>query len=351
MIEQTIKKLKPIECNWIERAVERQRQLTKPPGSLGVLEYAANRLAAIQQSLTPKFDRQRIYVAAADHGVVEEGVSAYPREVTAQMVWNFLRGGAAINVLARHAGIEVVVVDAGVDAEFADAPGLVTAKAMRGTANFTRGPAMTKEQAIRSVELGIDQAKAAAELGCQMIGLGEMGIGNTTAASAITSALTGASPQEVTGYGTGVDDAGLQRKINAVSRALEINRPDRADPLDILSKVGGAEIGFLMGIALGAAGESIPVVADGFISTAAAALAVSLCPTVRDYLFIAHRSQEKGHGALNELIGHRPLLDLQMRLGEGTGAALAMQLLTASAKLLGEMATFAGAGVSDKGDG
>jgi nicotinate-nucleotide--dimethylbenzimidazole phosphoribosyltransferase len=350
MIECTIRNISPIGHEWIERAAERQRQLTKPQGSLGVLEDAANRLASIRRSLSPKFEHQRIYIAAADHGVVDEGVSAYPREVTAQMALNFLRGGAAINVLARHAGIEVVVVDAGVDADFADAPGVVQAKVRRGTANITREPAMSREEAIQAVSNGIGLAKDAASQKVDMIGLGEMGIGNTTAAAAITAALTGAAPAVVTGYGTGVDEAGLQRKIHAVERALEINRPDPADALDILSKVGGLEIGFLMGLTLGAASQRIPVVADGFISTAAAALAVLICPFVRDYLFLAHRSQEKGHNSLIEWIGHRPLLDLQLRLGEGTGAALAMQILTASAKLLGEMATFADAGVSDKGE-
>jgi len=348
MIDETIYRITPPAQDWLERASARQLQLTKPPGSLGELEAIANRLAAIRQTLNPQVSRQRIYVVAADHGVVAEGVSAYPREVTAQMVYNFLRGGAAINVIARHGGIEVNVVDAGVDAEFDDAPGLIRAKVVRGTSNFTRGPAMTRDEAIQSIETGIGLARAAGANGIELLGIGEMGIGNTTAASAIAATLTESAPETVTGYGAGVDNAGLQRKISAVKRALEINRPDRTDALDVLAKVGGAEIGVMAGVALGAAAERIPVVADGFISTSAAALGCVFCPSLSDYLFIGHRSQERGHNSLIEFIGQGPLLDLRMRLGEGTGAALAMQIIEAAARLLGEMATFAEAGVSDR---
>jgi nicotinate-nucleotide--dimethylbenzimidazole phosphoribosyltransferase len=349
MIEETIQSIIPIDKAWLERAAGRQTQLTKPPGSLGILEEIANRLAAIRQTLRPEVYRQRIYVVAADHGVTVEGVSAYPREVTAQMVHNFLRGGAAINVLSWYGCIEVRVVDAGVDADFLDARDLIRAKILPGTANFTCGPAMTREQAIRSITIGIELARAAAAEGIELIGAGEMGIGNTTAASAITAALTQLAPEIVTGRGTGVDDAGWRRKVSAVERALAVNMPDSKDALDVLAKVGGAEIGVMMGLALGAAAERVPVVADGFISTSAAALAYLLCPNVRDYLFIAHRSQESGHDALIEFVGLRPLLDLQMRLGEGTGAALAMHLIGAASRLLSEMATFTEAGVSDRG--
>jgi nicotinate-nucleotide--dimethylbenzimidazole phosphoribosyltransferase len=348
MIDKTVHSITPPSLDWLERAAARQLQLTKPPGSLGELEAIANRLAAIRQTLSPVVSRQRIYVVAADHGVVDEGVSAYPREVTAQMVYNFLRGGAAINVLARHGGIEVKIIDAGVDAELDDAPGLIRAKVIRGTANFTRGPAMTRDEAVKSIESGIGLARAAAADGIELLGIGEMGIGNTTAASAIAATLTGSEPEAVTGYGAGVDNAGLTRKISAVKRALEINRPDRADALDVLAKVGGAEIGVMAGMALGAAAERIPVVADGFISTSAAALGCGFCPSLRDYLFIGHKSQERGHGSLIEFIGQGPLLDLRMRLGEGTGAVLAMRIIDAAARLLVEMATFAEAGVSDR---
>jgi len=228
MIDETVYHITPPSPDWLERAAARQLQLTKPPGSLGVPEAVANRLAAIRQTLSPSVARQRIYVVAGDHGAVAEGVSAYPREVTAQMVYNFLRGGAAINVMARHGGIEVNVVDAGVDADLDDAPGLIRAKVIRGTANFTRGPAMTRDQAIQSVEIEIELARTAAADGIELLGIGEMGIGNTTAASAITAILTGAAPEAVIGYGAGVDEAGLQRKIGAVKRALEINRPTLA---------------------------------------------------------------------------------------------------------------------------
>ena len=331
-------------------AAEAQRHLdtlTKPPGSLGRLEELAVRLAAVS-GRAPRVSAPVIFTFAADHGVVAEGVSAYPSEVTAQMVYNFLRGGAAINVLARHGGIEVGVVDAGVDADLDDAPGLIRSKVVRGAANFTRGPAMTRDEAIRSVTIGIELARAAAAEGIELLGIGEMGIGNTTAASAIAATLTESAPEAVIGYGAGVDDAGLRRKISAVKRALEINRPDRTDALDVLAKVGGAEIGVMAGLALGAAAERIPVVADGFISTSAAALACVFCRNMRDYLFLGHRSPERGHDSLIEFIGQRPLLDLQMRLGEGTGAALAMHIIGAAARLLGEMATFAEAGVSNR---
>jgi nicotinate-nucleotide--dimethylbenzimidazole phosphoribosyltransferase len=348
MIHETLNRITPLDQEWLERAAARQLQLTKPPGSLGVLEDIANRLAAIRQTLRPEVSSRRIYVVAADHGVVAEGVSAYPREVTAQMVYNFLRGGAAINALARHVGIEVAVIDAGVDADLDDAPGLIRSKIVRGTANFTRGPAMTRDEAIKSVVTGIELAKTAAVEGVELLGIGEMGIGNTTAASAIAATLTRSAPEEVTGYGAGVDDAGLQRKIAAVKRALETNLPDRNDALDVLAKVGGAEIGVMAGIALGSAAEGIPVIADGFISTSAAALACVFHPNLRDYLFLGHRSRERGHDSLIEFIGQRPLLDLQMRLGEGTGAALAMDIVAAAARLLSEMATFAEAGVSDR---
>jgi nicotinate-nucleotide--dimethylbenzimidazole phosphoribosyltransferase len=347
-IEETCRRIGPADRAVLEAAQARQLSLTKPPGSLGRLEEIGNRLAAIC-GLPPAVPMaKRLYVAAADHGVTAEGVSAYPREVTYQMVYNFLAGGAAVNVLARHARIDVQVVDAGVDHAFPpDAP-LLHRKIVRGTANFVYGPAMTRGQAEQSVLAGIDLARAARQDGIGLLGIGEMGIGNTTAASAITAALTGCPVQEATGRGTGLDAAGLARKAAVIERALAVNRPDRGDPLDVLARVGGAEIGVMMGVALGAAAERLPVVADGFISTAAAALAVACCPPVRDYLFLAHRSEEPGHAALAGFIGQTPILDLGMRLGEGTGAALAMPVIEAAGRLLAEMATFEGARVSGK---
>ena len=349
IISQTRAQIEAVGESWLASARQRQLTLTKPPGSLGRLEVVANRLAAIQQTLTPRLALKRIYVVAGDHGVTMEGVSAYPRQVTAQMVDNFLRGGAAINVLARNGGIEVRVVDAGVDADLTDRDGLIHLKIMRGTANFALGPAMTRIEAERAVVAGIRLARSAKGEGVELLGIGEMGIGNTTAASALTVALTGSDAENVTGRGTGIDDNHLAHKIEIIRRALRVNQPDATDAIDVLAKLGGAEIGVMMGIVVGAAAERLPVVADGFISTAAAALAIRLCPDARGYLFAAHRSSEPGHAMLIDYINDQPLLDLSMRLGEGTGAALAMHIIEAASKLLSEMATFREAGVNDKG--
>jgi len=348
LIAQICRQIEPIDQAWLNGARERQLTLTKPPGSLGRLEEIANRLAAIQRTATPVVTKKRIYVVAGDHGVTIESVSAYPREVTPQMVDNFLRGGAAINVLGRAGGIEVRVVDAGVDADLSDRAELIHAKVVRGTANFAIGPAMTREAVEACLVKGIELAQAAASDGINLLGIGEMGIGNTTAASAITAVLLKCDPEIVTGRGTGIDDAGLAHKIEVIRRAIEINKPDPDDALDVLAKVGGAEIGVMTGIVLGAAANHSPVIADGFISTTAAALALTLQPNARDYLFNGHRSAERGHAALIDFIGEQPVLDLSMRLGEGTGAALAMHVIEAAAKLLSEMATFADAGVSNK---
>jgi nicotinate-nucleotide--dimethylbenzimidazole phosphoribosyltransferase len=348
LIAQVCSQIESVEAEWLNAARERQLTLTKPPGSLGRLEKIANRLAAIQRTVTPAVTKKRIYVVAGDHGVTAEGVSAYPREVTPQMVDNFLRGGAAINVLSRAGGIEVKVVDAGVDADLSDRAELIQAKIMRGTSNFAVGPAMTRADAELCLVTGINLANAAASEGIRLIGLGEMGIGNTTAASAITSVLLKCDPELVTGRGTGLDNAGLAHKAEVIRRALEINKPDPFDAIDILAKIGGAEIGVLAGIVLGAAAKRLAIVADGFISTTAAAVALTQQPNTRDYLFIGHHSAEPGHTALIDFIDDEPLLDLSMRLGEGTGAALAMHLIDGAARLLSEMATFSDAGVSNK---
>lgn len=347
-IKQVCDQIQPVDQSWLNAARERQLTLTKPPGSLGRLEEIANRLAAIQRTVTPNVAAKRIYVVAGDHGVTAEGVSAYPRDVTAQMVDNFLRGGAAINVLTRSGGIDVRVVDAGVDADLKDRKDLIHVKTIRGTANFAAGPAMTRVEAEACVTAGIELAVMAAADGIDLLGIGEMGIGNTTSASAITAVLLRCDAGEVTGRGTGIDDQGLIHKIAVIRRALEINAPDDGDAIEVLAKVGGAEIGVMTGIVLGAAARRVPVVADGFISTTAAALALKLQPHAKDYLFYGHRSAEPGHTTLTEFIGAQPLLDLSMRLGEGTGAALAMNVIDVSAKLLCEMATFADAGVSNK---
>lgn len=321
--------------------------LTKPPGSLGRLEELAERLVALRGA-PPRVDRPVILTLAADHGVVAEGVSAYPQAVTAQMVENFLRGGAAVNVLARQAGARVVVADFGVANPVAPLPGLVTCPLGRGTANCAAGPAMTRTQATRCVEEGAHLAEAAIVEGADLLGTGEMGIGNSTVAAAVVAAITGAGADAVTGRGTGVDDVTWRRKVDVVRRALEVNRPDPADGLDVLAKVGGFEIGGLAGVILAAAARRIPVALDGFIAGAAALVAISLAPHARAVLFASHRSAEPGHAIALRHLGLSPYLDLDLRLGEGTGAALFIHLVRASTLVYREMATFKSAGVDGR---
>ena len=320
--------------------------LTKPPGSLGRLEEIALRLAVLR-GRAPEVARPVIFTFAADHGVVAEGVSAYPQVVTAQMVENFTRGGAAVNVLARQAGARVVVADFGVATPLGRSPQLVECPIGPGTANIAAGPAMTREQAIRAIETGARLADEAMDAGADLLATGEMGIGNTTAASAITAAITGVPAEQVTGRGTGVDEATLTRKVAAVRRALEVNRPDPRDGLDVLAKVGGFEIGGLTGVILAGAARRVPVALDGFIAGSAALLAVTLAPDSRHALFASHRSAEPGHAHALEHMGLEPYLDLGLRLGEGTGAALFIHLARAAALVWSEMATFKAAGVSE----
>lgn len=342
--------IEPLDPEWIRRAQERQATLTKPPGSLGRLEDLANRVVAIQRSLAPRVDRARIVVFAGDHGVTAEGVAPYPSAVTGQMVANFLAGGAGVNALARVAGAEVHVVDIGVSSDLGHAIGVHQRRVAPGTRNMAREPAMTREQADAAIAVGIEMGREAIASGLDMIGLGEMGIGNSTTASAVTAALTGLPVAHVTGRGTGADDTMLARKINVIETALRRHRPNATDPFDVLVKVGGFELAGLAGLVLaGAAGRKV-VVADGFIATAAVALAVRMCPAAGDYLFAAHRSSEPGHTALLTLLGQEPLLDLGMRLGEGTGAALAFTLIRAAVAAFTDMATFASAGVSNRSD-
>jgi nicotinate-nucleotide--dimethylbenzimidazole phosphoribosyltransferase len=332
----------------MEAVRQRQNQLTKPPGSLGRLEELSIQLAGITGQPQPTVDRKAIVVMAGDHGVTAEGVSAYPAEVTAQMVLNILRGGAAINVIARQVGARVVVVDMGVAAEIEQHPELIDRKVAAGTANMARGPAMSAEQAETALAVGMEIAADLAGEGLQLIGTGEMGIGNTTPSSAITAALTGAPVAEVVGRGTGVDDAGLARKIEIVERALAVNRPSADDPIDVLAKVGGFEIAGLAGLILGSAAARIPVVIDGFITGAAALVAARLEPRSTGYMIASHQSVEIGHRIILESLGLTPLFKLDLRLGEGTGAALAMHTIEAAARVLREMATFDSAGVTDK---
>ncbi len=348
LLEQTVARIGPLSEEAMAAARARQDQLTKPQGSLGRLEELSIQVAGITGNPRPVIRNKAVIVVAGDHGVAAEGVSAYPQEVTAQMVYNFLRGGAGINVLARHVGARVTVVDAGVAVDLEPHPALKIRKIGYGTANIARGPAMSREQAIRALESGIGLVEEELAQGLDIVAPGDMGIANTTPAAAIAAAVTGLPPATVGGRGTGVDDARLARKIAVVERALRVNEPDPEDGLDLLAKVGGFEIGTIAGIILGAAAHRVPVVVDGFISTAGALIAAAIAPGVVPYCIAAHNSAEPGHKAMLQHLGLRPLLDLGMRLGEGTGAALAMGLVEAACKILNEMATFAEAGVSER---
>jgi nicotinate-nucleotide--dimethylbenzimidazole phosphoribosyltransferase len=331
-------------------AEARQAILTKPTSALGRLETLSIQLAGITGRATPSFPDKVVVVMAADHGVTAEGVSAYPAEVTPGMVANFAAGGAAINVLSRHVGARVVVCDVGVNADLSALSGIRHYKIRMGTANMAQGPAMTREEAVRAIAIGMAVVEEAVAEGASMFATGEMGIGNTTAASAVIAALSGRPVAEVTGRGTGIAVADLPRKVAVIEKALQVNRPDPADPLDVLSKVGGLEIAALTGVFLGAAAARRPVVMDGFISAAAALAAVRLCPAAGAYILPSHVSVEAGHQVVLDELGLVPLFDLQMRLGEGTGAALAMSIIEAAAKTLAEMATFESAGVANRED-
>jgi len=348
-LQDLIARIVPFDTGLIEQARARQAQLTKPSGSLGALEDIAVRVVAITGRLLPAIRRKRVIVMAADHGVAAEGVSAYPSEVTPQMVLNFLHGGAAINVMARQAGAEVTVVDIGVAAELHH-PTLVSRKIASGTANMAQGPAMTREQALEALSVGQQLVEEQVQRGLDLVATGEMGIGNTTAASAITASLLRVPAARVTGRGTGVDDQQLAHKVQIIERAIARNAPDAADPLDVLCKVGGLEIAGLTGVILAAAASRVPIVIDGFISGAAALVAFELCPRVRDYLFAGHLSVESGHQFILDHMGLSPLLDLHMRLGEGTGAVLAMNIIDAAVRVHCQMATFDEAGVSNRED-
>ncbi len=328
-------------------AMERLDGLTKPKGSLGRLEEFAQRIVAITGQYMPgMLNKKIIFTFAADHGVVEEGISLYPKEVTEQMVYNFINGGAGINVLARHAGADVAVIDIGVDCNFDETHGLLIKKVMRGTKNMRNGPAMSMEEAEQCIDKGIQLAEEYADKGYRIFGTGDMGIGNTTSSSAIAAVMTGKPVSEVTDRGTGITDEALAHKIKVIKDAIALNQPNAKNPLDVLSKVGGAEIGGIAGLILGASERKIPIVVDGFISTAASMIAYAIEPKVKDYMFAAHNSVEKGHKAMLDFLGLAPILSLGLRLGEGTGAALAMLIIEAGLKIYLEMATFDEAGVS-----
>jgi len=344
-LQETLDQIQPVSTEKTAEIQARIDMQTKPRGSLGRLEEFASRFVAITGK--EESTRKAVFTFAGDHGIADEGVSAFPQEVTPQMVYNFLEGGAAINALARQVGAEVVVVDMGVKHEFPAHPGMVDCKVAHGTQNFSRGPAMSREQAVQALESGIAMAVRSQEQGIDLVGTGDMGIANTTPSAAIAAVFSGLSVEEVTFRGTGIDDAALKHKVEVIRRGIELNQPEPKDPVDVLAKVGGFEIGGIAGLVLGCAALSIPVVVDGFISTAGALIASKLHPHVRDYIFAAHKSVEIGHTHMLELIGHQPILDLQMRLGEGTGGALAMGLIDASLRGLREIATFDEAGVSE----
>lgn len=348
-LTEVIKSIRPVDTSRTNEIQAQLDSLTKPQGSLGRLEELAKKYCLITGKNKPVIRNKLIFTFAADHGVTEENVSAYPKEVTPQMVLNFLRGGAGVNVLAKHAGARVIVVDMGVDYEFEAMEGLEIRKIGRGTRNMTKGPAMTREEAERAVLAGYELVEKYKD-GLDILGTGDMGIGNTTPSSAIVSVITGTDPARVTGRGTGIDDEALRNKVEIIKKAIAVNNPDRKDALDVLAKVGGYEIAGIAGLVLGASVHRIPVVIDGFISTAGALIAAELNPLVKSYMIAAHQSVEIGHRKMLEHLEQIPLLDLNLRLGEGTGAALGMSLVEAGVKILAEMATFADAGVAEKSD-
>ncbi len=352
-LKEILEGIKPVDQEWIQKAQERTAQLVMPTRALGRLHEISEQLCGIQETLEPSISQKAILVMAGDHGVVEEGVSAYPQEVTAAMVQTFLAGGAGINAISRQVGADVWVVDMGVIADI-DTTGLKGAdrllvqKVANGTANFVKGPAMSRQDAGAALVSGFEKASKLMEKGADILGTGDMGIGNTTPSAAIGAVLTGATLEEMVGRGTGVDDAGLERKRDAIRRGIEFNTPEPEDGLDVLAKVGGFEIGGIAGAILAAAFHRRAVVVDGFISTAGALIAHALCPTVKDYLFAGHFSEEPGHRLMLQHLGLTPILDLGMRLGEGTGAALAMSIMEAAVRMFKEVLTFEEAGVANK---
>jgi nicotinate-nucleotide--dimethylbenzimidazole phosphoribosyltransferase len=347
LIEVT-SRIRPLDGAAMKAARTHLDQLTKPQESLGRLEELAIKLAGITGQERPRFPHKGVIVMAADHGVASEGVSAYPQQVTAQMVQNFLVGGAAINVLARRVGARVIVADMGIVTDMPEHPNLIRKKIGRGTQNIALGPAMSLEEALSAITTGIQIIESEIARGLDLVAIGEMGIGNTTAASAIVAAITGRSVADVTGHGTGIDQDKWQHKVAVIKCALTVNHPDPAEPVEVLAKVGGYEIAGLVGVILGAAAKRLPVVIDGFISGAAALIATELCPQVRDFLIAAHNSVEVGHRIVLERMELVPLLNLGLRLGEGTGAMMALHLVDDATAIRDEMATFADAGVAEK---
>ncbi len=350
LLSKTIKGIGALDEGAMAQARARQDRLTKPAGSLGRLEDISVQLAGIQGRPNPVVKNKAVVVMAGDHGVAAEGTSAYPQAVTAQMVLNFLRGGAGINVIARQIGARVVVVDMGVAEQIPSHPQLLSRKVGSGTRNMAVGPAMTEAEATKALETGIEIVEELVASGLDIVGTGDMGIGNTTSSAAICAAMTGLKASEVTGRGTGIGDDQLKHKAATIEKALRVNSPDPKQPLSVLAKVGGFEIAGLAGVMLGAGARRVPVVVDGFISGAAALIAVGLAPNLRGFLIAGHVSVEQGHKVILRHLGLAPLIDLGMRLGEGTGAAIGMFLCETAAKILAEMATFDEAGVSERSE-
>ncbi len=352
-LDQIRAQVKPIDRAWVEKAKDRTVQLVMPTRALGMLHDISERLCGIQQTLEPEIANKAVLIMAGDHGVVNQGVSAYPQEVTGAMIQTFLAGGAGINAIAGQVGAQVWVADMGAVADIdpaglPNAQRLLISKIAKGTADITQGPAMSRQDAEKAILTGFRHASTLFASGVQLLGTGDMGIGNTTASAAIGAAVTGVGVEQMVGRGTGVDDQGFERKKAVVQKALDLNRPDGSDALDVLAKVGGFEIGAIAGSILAAAFHSRPVVVDGFISTAGALIASGICPTARQYMFAGHCSAEAGHGSMLEHLGLEPILRLGMRLGEGTGAALAMGIIDAAVKMFRQVMTFAEAGVADK---
>src|SRR3989338_3196181 len=348
LFESCLSRVKPLSNHYSDLAQKRLDSQIRPARSLGMLEEMVARLAAIQEKEKPTVERKCVYVFAGDHGITEENVSCYPREVTSQMVYSFLAGKATINVMARAARAGVKVVDMGVDHDFPRRDDLIVKKAGYGTANFMRGPAMSEEACLQALESGMSLAMEAKKEGIDLVATGDMGIGNTTASSALIAAITGKPPREVTGRGTGIDDEGLKRKIEVLSKALEINKSFLTGPLRALQAVGGYEHAGLAGFVLGCAAERIPVIVDGLVSSAGALVVLELHPHMKDYVFWGHRSFERGHDAVIQRYQDRAILDLDMRLGEGSGACLSMQILDTAVKIYHEVATFEEASVATR---
>ncbi len=347
-LNETIRMIKIPDKQKYEEALKKLSEQARPAGCLGILENISARLAGIFGTMDVKLKNRIIVTCAGDHGVVEEGVTLFPQEVTQQMVFNFVNGGASVNVIAGHAGARVFVADLGVNYDFRPDLGIFHKKVRRGTSNFAKGPAMTRDEAVRSIEAGIEIVEELMEKeAIDILGTGDMGIGNTTPSSAVIAAFSGIPVRKLTGRGTGIDDKMLEHKIEVIERGLKINRPDKSDGLDVLAKVGGFEIGGLAGLVLGAAAHGIPAICDGLISTAGALIACGIAPKAKEYLFAGHRSVEAGHRYMLEYLGLEPVLDLGFRLGEGTGAAAAMELLDLSTRILAQIKSFAEVNIND----